>query len=341
MGAQRVSNVGNATADTDAATLGQVKGLVLGSNFLDNSSAMITARGTNSTTAGGSYFCDRWYGHRGGATGYTIATAGAGMPRQFIMQRDAANANTTTLVMGQAVGGAQANALQNVLIRGTPQYYIVVSCWVKKGANFSGSGATIEFVTNTLSATQNICTGANWTADATQTIAAAYIPSTAWYRFSCSTTTVSAGNNAGVRIKFNAPSGVAGADDSLSVIGVQVEVNTTGQPSGYNIKPYTDELHNCKRWYQSFGGASGAVQTAGYGAAGANDDRTFYFPMEFAQTPVAAVGGTWGVTNCGQPTIPQVTTKGFTLRTVVTALGSFACATNSADDVLTFDAENP
>src|SRR5687768_13753282 len=87
-------------------------------NLLDNSGPEITgAPGrpiTAATAASATCFMDRWWGYRGGATGYTIGNlGGSGYPNQIAMQRDSGSADTTALVVGQSTGVA-ASGLSTV-----------------------------------------------------------------------------------------------------------------------------------------------------------------------------------------------------------------------------------
>jgi hypothetical protein len=143
----------------------------------------------------------------------------------------------------------------------------------------------------------------------------------------------------GWRLVFDAPSGTAGAADTLSASGFKAEIGLTGTPTAYTVPTPDDALIRAERFYRVFGDANARISVGAYGAASQNFDLPFQFFPPMAHSPTAAVVGTWAVSNCGQPSIVSANQYGFTLRTAVTALGAFSFAPNSSDDVITFEGE--
>lgn len=104
-------------------------------------------------------------------------------------------------------------------------------------------------------------------------------------------------------------------------------------PTTFNPRDHGDEFRRSQRRYEIFGGGS-ALTWEGYGAAGQGAQQFIPFAVAKGGVPTLTKNGTWGVTNAGQPTVQLPSTKGFTLKTVVTALGYFLVQDNSSDDTL-------
>jgi hypothetical protein len=323
-------------------------------NLLDNSGPEITGRpgrpiaaatGVNATC-----FIDRWWGHRGGDTGYTITNLGGnGLPNQIALTRDAGNAGTTALVVGQSTGVAASGLstvhvverLLNPTISGLGAQTLVFSIYARKGANFSGAGLTLEIVT--AMADVNICSGA-WTVEASATSGAAQLSATAWTRFQVTKSgnwTAGFATVLGVRVKFDAPTGAAAAEDALYLTGAKLELSVTGGASAYVVPTIQESTLRCKRFYQSFGGVPSDVAKGGFTAGGIVHQHPHLFPVEMIKTPIATLAGTWSVINCAQPAIIAPTTRAFGTATTTINSGAYSYQGDSNDDLLIFDAETP
>jgi hypothetical protein len=147
----------------------------------------------------------------------------------------------------------------------------------------------------------------------------------------------------GVRIRFDAPSGVAGPEDQLYVGGAKLEVSATGAATAYVVPKLADSLAQCKRFYQAFGRSAGQpdIAVAAHASGAGVHRQTFLFPVEMIRAPNATKAGTWATTNCTQPTVVAATTRSFILETSPIAAGPFAYGMDSVDDLLVFDAEQP
>jgi hypothetical protein len=324
-------------------------------NFLDNGGPEITGPpGRPVVAANGAQpmcFIDRWWGHRGGQLGYSVGNLGAnGYPNQIVLMRDQGDTLGAAIVVGQSTG-VSAHPLSMLdligrsltrMIPGLPRNDLVFSVDVRKGVDFSGT-CTLEIVTS--SANANICSGA-WNVEAQTSVTAAQLQAT-WQRFQVvKSGTWSLGGLPGarvlgVRVKFDAPQGTAGPDDTLYFTGAKLELTSTGSATPYAIPPIHESLQRCKRFYQAFGGGTNQFSVAGAGAASAVDARTYLFPVEMINVPTGTKTGKWSVANCSQPAIAFATTTTFALRTTVTSNGKFSYAANSFDDLIVFDAEVP
>jgi hypothetical protein len=328
--------------------------MVSNPNLLDNTGPEVTGSpGRPIATATGvnpTCFIDRWWGYRCGATGYAIGNlGGSGLPNQIAMQRDAGDANSSELVVGQSTGVA-ATGLSTVnvverlltpLISGLAAQTLVFSVYARRGANFSGSGITLEIVTST--ADVNICSGA-WTVEASVTFGAADLATSTWTRFQVTKSgpwTASFAAVLGVRVKFDAPSGTAVADDALYLTGAKLELSWTGAASAYVVPTLHESLLRCKRFYQAFGGASSEIASSAFTPGAAVHQQTYLFSVEMIRAPTATTTGTWSVSNCSQPAIVMTTPRAFGIATTTINTGSYSYQGNSNDDLLIFDAETP
>jgi len=324
-------------------------------NWIDNGGAEVyniplgrSAVSIGATTTAVCVF-DRWWAYRGGVADYTVIAASLGYPRFIQMQRTAATANTTSITIGQHTGysGDDIRSPYEIIHRalnapvGLTSLVLVASAYILKGANFSGTGVTLEIVTNAFDNNIHATAGNAWIVDASATLTAEQLSTTTLVRISVSTTTLTANQSAlGLRIRFDAPSGTAGAADWIRVTGVKLELGASGTPTRYEIPTMDESISRCQRFYRQFGSLGAPFQVSGYGAASQNFDLPFALSPTMMKTPTATVNGTWTVVNCGQPTIESENRHGFIARTVVTATGEFSYIPD-AGDTLTFDAETP
>jgi hypothetical protein len=102
-----------------------------------------------------------------------------------------------------------------------------------------------------------------------------------------------------------------------------------------------DEIARCQRYYEVQGGiADGSV--AYYGNAPGVNVQGFgkSFAVRKAVIPTMTKGGTWNVTNCGQPQTTGPSVDGYFLSAGALAAGNMVFSPNSADDTITAEA-NP
>jgi hypothetical protein len=102
-----------------------------------------------------------------------------------------------------------------------------------------------------------------------------------------------------------------------------------------------DDMDRCQRYYEVHGGvADGSV--AYYGNAPGNNVQGFgrSFAVRKAVIPTMTKGGTWTVSNCGQPTAGGASVDGYFLSAGGTAAGNMVFSPNSADDTIIAEA-NP
>jgi hypothetical protein len=294
-------------------------------------------------------FADRWWGHRSGDTGYSIATlGGGGFPNQIALQRSPGNGSTSPITVGQSTGVAAVGlstlaVVSRLLVpalAGLGAQTLVFSVYARRGANFSGSGVTLQIVTATSDV--NICGGA-WTVEAAATFPAAQL-APGWTRFQVTKSGAWGGGGAqvlGVRVRFEGPSGAAGADDTLYLTGAKLELSNTGAATAYAMPTLHESLARCRRFWQAFGGV-GEIAASGFCRGGMMHQFTHLLPVEMIKAPAASKTGTWFASNCSQPVVVTATARAFVLTTTSgIQTGAWAYRSDSADDLLVFDAETP
>jgi len=120
---------------------------------------------------------------------------------------------------------------------------VTLSFWAKAGANTSGTDVFAALLSST---TVDISPISNSFA---RMVRSAKVPSdlTNWTKWTVSSPVPSTATQLGFGIGWT-PAGTAGADDSLYITGLQLEVGPTATPFEY--RPIGTELALCQRYYQ-------------------------------------------------------------------------------------------
>lgn len=102
----------------------------------------------------------------------------------------------------------------------------------------------------------------------------------------------------------------------------RVKLELGSATSAWQPRPGAEELTLCKRCYQRIGGiVQFDLMNRAYQLAGLAVVHTMILPVEMRATPTAAKIGTFGVVNCGQPTVSPATAKTFRLFVTATVSG--------------------
>lgn len=173
------------------------------------------------------------------ATGYTVSQQTGTVNRYALKwQRDSANASTAIMYLAQSLETANVVRLK----RGTPPT-CYLSFYAKSGANYSGGNLTVDIVRGTGS-DENVLdtyTGATTLATLAQAITGTLT------RYSVSVPIDTSTNELGVRFSWT-PSGVAGADDSVTLENVQLEVASAA--TDFEYLSFDETLAQCMRYYE-------------------------------------------------------------------------------------------
>lgn len=249
--AKKITNLANGTASGDAINLSQLTGISSGNafrrNMLVNGGFDVWQAGAGGSasiagTAARVRTADCWWAIRAGTTGYTVSQQ-TGTANRYALkwQRDAANASTEAMYLAQSLETADVVWLK----RGTPPT-LTVSFYAKTGANYSGGDLTTALIRGTGS-DENVLdtyTGATTLGSLVQTLTGTLT------RYSFSAAADTSTNELGVRFSWT-PTGSAGADDSITIENVQVEVASAA--TDFEHLPFSDTLRMCQRYYEKQG----------------------------------------------------------------------------------------
>lgn len=292
---QKITGLANGTAATDAAAYGQVTGVVTGNAFRRNllanggfdvwqsgagGSATITGTAARVRTA------DCWWAIRAGTTGYTVSQQTGESNRYALkIQRTAANASTETMNIAQSLETADVVRLKRAVTN------LTLSFKAKKGANYSGGNLTYSVVRGTGTDQNVLDTYTGATTLATSSVAL----TTSLVRTSLAVSTDASTNELGVVFTWT-PTGVAGADDSVTFEEVQLEVASAA--TDFEYLPFAETLRACQRYYaKSFQytiapatavGVTGASALGAFKAGAlvsAQTNVTYLVPLRAGATP--------------------------------------------------------
>ena len=256
------STVTNLAVGTDGQTLvansANASGLgwqplnAAGKNAVINGGMDIWQRGTsftNPVSAATAYSADRWltcrYGYATNITTSRVASGLTGFNYAMRLQRN----------VGDAAGSAMFasyNCETADSLRFAGQT-VTVSVYFRAGASFSGVSSTAFVTLHSGTGTdQNIVTG--FTGDSTLINATPTI-STTIQRFSYSAAVPSNATQVGLQLGWN-PTGTAGANDYLDIVGVQLELGSVATTFSRAGDVLQGELAACQRYYYRAGGST-------------------------------------------------------------------------------------
>jgi hypothetical protein len=212
-------------------------------NRIINGGMEIAQRATTATGTYNSVYVyasvDRWavFSGNSSTTQAQSTDVPSGFRNSFRLQRPAGNTGANALVCIQGIEASNCYDLSG--------QQVTLSFWAKRGANYSGGNLTVALITGT-TADQGIAGVDSWAGRATPISTTAAITTT-WTRYTFTGTVGSNVLEAAVQL-FWTPSGTAGADDSVYITGVQLEVGTTATP--FERRQYGQELALCQRYYE-------------------------------------------------------------------------------------------
>lgn len=219
---------------------------------------------------------DRWafYSNTTSATISQNTSVPTGFLYSLKFQRTASSTGTSAFLAQQII--ETVNCLDLAGQTATLSFY------AKAGANFSASGniLTANVYTGTV-ADQGGNSGA-WTGVAAP-LSASQAITTTWTRYSFPVTIASNVLEIAVLFGFT-PVGTAGADDSVYITGVQLEVGSVATP--YERQIYSEQLAQCQRYYWKYLTLSGAYAT--YSSAVAYSTTQSFLAMQYPTTMRAA-----------------------------------------------------
>jgi hypothetical protein len=224
-----------------------------GKNRLLNSDFGIWQRGTSFVTAGKVYCADRWEIWASGATTNVTAaqvagTNGVKWAMKFGRQAGVVGSNIPLL-------STTLESLESLEYAGKQ---VTVSFEALKGANYSGGTLSVNLLTG-------IGTDQNFSAFTGSVTQSSFITLTAGMLVHSVTFTVASGvTQVAVQFAYT-PTGTAGADDTVTVQKVQLELGAVATPFAINGANVASELSSCKRFARRFSSALAAGAHFGIG----------------------------------------------------------------------------
>ena len=215
-------------------------------NRLINGSLAVWQRGTSFTVGAATwtYTADR-YAAFSNNTSTTVSQnpsvpSSGGFLKSIRLQRPSGNTGTNSLTLAQVIESENCYDLSG--------QSVTLSFWAKTGANYSGGALTVQVTTGT-AANQGVNSiFGSWTG---QAYPINYNPTltTTWTKYTYTGTFGSGVLEAALILAWTG-SGTAGADDSVFVTGIQVELGS--QATSFDFRSITQELALCQRYYQAF-----------------------------------------------------------------------------------------
>ena len=206
-----------------------------------------------------------------------------GLPYALKLQRTNGVATTGAQYVNQAMEVLNIQPLQGQTI--------AFSYWAKAGANYSSAASALSVlvVSGTgADATNLTATFGGWTGsvnalNTTDTL------TTSWQRFTHVFTLGATVTQAGFMFSYT-PVGTAGADDSVSITGIQFEPVVTGSTVGtsYEVLPYETQLRRCQRYLPYYGKGNYAVAPAMFQTT-TNAIAVIQFPVPLRVPPTSIV----------------------------------------------------
>ncbi len=248
------------------------------------------------------YFADRFFAAGGASSAILMAavadTSVTGFNQSLKISRQSGNANTATVNVGQVIETFDALRCQGQTL--------TLSFWAKAGANYSGGLLTAQVVCGA-GANQSAASllSSSWSSQAT-VLTATQPLTTGMTRYQFTGAMPANATQLGVLFSFT-PSGTAGADDSLSINGVQLEIGASASP--FERIDAQVVLEICQRYaWVVPEPASGVV--VGTGANTGASSQLFYMatPVQLLKAPTVTVSaGTFKTNQAGTATATTIT----------------------------------
>lgn len=280
-------------------------------NYLVNPGFEIWQRGTGAYTAIAAFTADRWQIFDLGSTGTVSISRSATVP---------ADSQYSATMASSSTGGAAVKLAQKIADEDSSLVQMLRGRRLTFTAEVSGTtGWHVGYKTST-------GTGA-WTSTGdSHSVSTGFEPLSVTFDLSTAATQL--------------------------WVGVAVETATTGyidnarlviwpRPVRYTPKTPAQEWDECQRYYEVHGGVTnGAPRPELYASGAVSVGASISFATRKAVTPTMTKSGTWGVTNCGQPSAFAPTQMGYHLEVAASAAGMTNTLPNSTDDIVTAES-NP
>jgi hypothetical protein len=248
------------------------------------------------------YFADRFFA-AGAATSAILMAAVAdtsipGFSQSLKISRQSGNTSSGTIKFGQVI-----ETLDSLRCQGQP---VTLSFWAKAGANYSGAALTAQVIAG-FGVNQSAASliAGTWTS-ASFPINAAPTLNRIMTRYQFSGAVPSGATQLAALFSFT-PSGTAGADDSISINGVQFEIGSSASP--FERLDAQVVFEQCQRYAWTIPEpAAGVVIGAGANTGAAA--QLFYVatPVQMLKAPsVTVAAGSFKTTQAGAAAATTIT----------------------------------
>lgn len=272
-------------------------------NLVINGAFDIAQRNTTyALTTSFAYGCvDRWGFHQAttaSCTASQVAIATSGIPFRYGLKLQRTAAATTTGVISATTA---FETTDSVKFAGKQ---VTLSFYAKAGANYSAASSILNFAVITGTGTDQANAAdpsGSWTGAATP-LSVAQVITTTLTKYTVTGTLAAGATQIAVRAYWT-PVGTAGADDSVTITGVQLEVGASA--TDFEFRSIHQELALCQRYYEtswglgeSASGIQGLVKITGLASASAQHSLSTVFKVQKRSTPTMTYydsAGTSGV----------------------------------------------
>ena len=222
----------------------------------------------------------------------------AGFNQSLKFSRQSGSSSTATIYLGQVLETLDSLRLQNQTV--------TLSFWARSGANYSGGPISAQVVSGSgVNQSAANLVSSNWPSQL-NVVSAQQILSTSMVRYQFSGVVPSTASQVGVLLSFT-PSGTAGADDSIYVNGVQLEIGGSASPFEHIDAQVALEICQRYAWAQPEP-AAGVVMGAGQNTSASS--QLFYMatPVQFLKAPsVTVASGAFKTNQAGTATATTIT----------------------------------
>jgi predicted RecA/RadA family phage recombinase len=278
------------------------------------------------------YGPDRWFAVGGASSSILFTqvtdTSLVGFNQACKVSRSSGNANTAAFNFGQVLESGDCIKLQ-----GQP---VTFSFWAKKGANYSGGALTValnhSITAGNDTAAHLVAASTNWQSPPT-IINTTQVLTTGWVRYQFTGTVPTGATQLGLLFTWT-PSGAAGADDSISFQGIQLEQGLGASP--FEHRDIELELALAQRYYFVLPEANGANIAVGTPTGSNTQGYSIWLPtpMRVAPTVTVTVGGIKAIVDGGAAAAATGLTAGSAHSTTIISLASTVTLTAAAHSIL-------
>jgi len=271
------------------------------------------------------YFADRFFAAGSAATAILMAAVAdssiAGFSQDLKISRQLGNASVATINVGQVLETFDSLRCQGQTV--------TLSFWAKTGATYSGGALTAQVIAGggVNQSAASLIAG-TWTS-ASSVISAAQTLTSGMMRYQFTGVVPATATQLAILLSFT-PTGTAGADDSVSINGVQLEIGSGASPFEHLDAQVVLEI--CQRYAWAIPEpASGVV--IGAGANTGSSAQLFYMatPAQLLKAPTVTVAaGSFKTNQAGAAAATTITPGGTHTTNAISISGNSTGTTGQA-----------